>query len=176
MLVDLEIEHHVHAVAVRAEILHVGLGQHVGFREHDAVALPPLQEFAEAAEHVVLLLRLADFAPLGGDNERHRIHAEAGDAELDPEAHDLEDLGLHLGIRRVEIGLEVVEAVEVPRLGLLVIAPGRLLHAGEHHAFVGARWLLLRPDIPVAVLRIRDRGARPGTTGARRTCDSPRDR
>ena len=60
VLVDLEIEHHVHAVAVVAEILHVGLGQHVGFGEHDAVALPPLQELAEGAQHVVLLFGLAD--------------------------------------------------------------------------------------------------------------------
>ena len=31
MLVDLEIEHHLHAVAVVAEIFHVGVGQHIGF-------------------------------------------------------------------------------------------------------------------------------------------------
>ena len=154
VLVDLKIEHHVHAIAVRAEIFHIGLGQHIGFGQHDAVALPPLQELAEEAEHVVLLLGLADLRPLGRDDERHRIHAEAGHAQLNPEPHDLEDLGLHLGMRGVEIGLEVVEAVEVPRLGLVIVAPGRLLHAREHHAVVGARRLLLRPDVPIAVLRI----------------------
>jgi hypothetical protein len=62
-----------------------------------AVALPPLQEFAERAQHVVLLDRLLHFGALGRDDERHRVHAEAGDAELNPEAHDLQDLGLHLG-------------------------------------------------------------------------------
>ena len=57
MLVDLEIEHHVHAVAVVAEIFHVGFRQHVGFREDDGIAFAPLQEFAERAQHVVLLDR-----------------------------------------------------------------------------------------------------------------------
>ena len=65
VLVDLEIEHHVHAVAVVAEIFHVGLRQHVGLGEDDAVALPPLQEFAEVAQHVVLLVRLLHLGALG---------------------------------------------------------------------------------------------------------------
>ena len=77
------------------------------------VALAPLQEFAQLAQHVVLLHRLSHVRALGRDDERHRVHAEAGHAELDPEAHDLQDLGLHLRIRGVEVGLEIVEAVEV---------------------------------------------------------------
>src|SRR6266511_2097816 len=81
-------------------------------------------------------------------------HPEAGNAQLDPESHDLEKLGLHLGMRGIEIGLEIVEAVEVPCLGLVIVAPGRLLHAREDHAVMGARRLPLRPDVPVTVLRI----------------------
>ena len=122
MLVDVEIEHHVHAVAVAAEIFHVGFRQHIGFGEDDGVALPPLQEFAKRAQHVVLLDRLADLGALGRDHERHRVHAKAGDAELDPEPHDLEDLGLHMRVRGVEVGLEIVEAMEEPGAGFLVRA------------------------------------------------------
>src|ERR1700686_3641237 len=47
MLVNVEIEHHVDAVAVLTEIFHVGFGQHIGFAENDGIALPPLQKFAE---------------------------------------------------------------------------------------------------------------------------------
>ena len=154
MLVDVEIEHHVHAVAVAAEILHVGFGQHVGFGEDDGVALSPLQEFAERAQHVVLLDRLAHLGALGRDHERHRVHAEAGDAELNPEPHDLEDFRLHMRVRRVEIGLEIVEAMEVPGAGFLVARPGRFLHAGKHHAGIGIGRLLVGPDVPVAIGRI----------------------
>jgi len=65
MLVDLEIEHHVHAVAVAAEIFHVGFGQYVGFGQDDGIALTPLQEFSERAQHVVLLDRLSDLCAFG---------------------------------------------------------------------------------------------------------------
>ena len=51
------------------------------------------------------------------DDEGDGIHAEAGDAELEPEAHDLEDLGLDLGVGGIEVGLEFVEAVEVVGVG-----------------------------------------------------------
>src|SRR5437764_1063407 len=155
VLVDLKIEHHMHAVAIGAEIFHVGLGQYVGFCKHDAVPLPPLQELAEKAEHVVLLLGLADFRSLGRDDERHRIHPEAGNAQLNPEPHDLENLRLHLRMRGVKVGLEVIETMEIPSLGLLVVAPSRLLHAWKYHAVIGARRLLLRPNVPIAVRRSR---------------------
>ena len=41
---------------------------------------------------------LPDLGAFGRDHERHGIHAEAGHAELNPEAHDLEDLGLHVRV------------------------------------------------------------------------------
>ena len=58
VLIDLEVEHHVHAVASIPEILHVGLRQHIRFSEDDGIADAPLQEFAKRAEHVVLFARL----------------------------------------------------------------------------------------------------------------------
>jgi hypothetical protein len=98
MLVDLKVEHHLHALAVVAEIIHVGFGQHIGFRQNNGISLPPLQEFAQHAQHVELLDGLFDVRAFGGNEKRHRIHAEARDAELNPKPHDLEDLGLHLGV------------------------------------------------------------------------------
>ena len=63
VLVHLEVEHHVHAVAVVAEVLHVGFRQDVGFGEDDRVAVPPLQELAQRAQHVVLLAGLRRSGP-----------------------------------------------------------------------------------------------------------------
>jgi hypothetical protein len=80
MLVGMEIKHHVHAVAVAAEIFHVGLGQHVGFRENDRVAFAPLQEF-EDAQHVVLLHRCFGFGTFGCNHERHRSESPIRQAE-----------------------------------------------------------------------------------------------
>jgi hypothetical protein len=154
MLVDVEIEHHVHAVAVTAEIFHVGFRQHVRLGKDDGVALSPLQEFPERTQHVVLFDWLADLRSLGRDDERHRVHAEAGDAELNPEPHDLEDFRLHVRVRGVEIRLKIVEAVKIPGAGLLIARPCRFLHAGKHHAGIGICGPLVGPDIPVAMRRV----------------------
>ena len=154
MLVDLEVEHHVHAVAIPAEIFHVGFWQHIGFGEDDGVALTPLQKLPERAQHVILLDGFSNLGPLGCDHERDRIHAKAGHAELNPKPHDLEDLGLHMRVRRVEVGLEIIKAMEVPGSGFLIARPGRFLHARKHHALAGIGWLLVGPDIPIAIWRI----------------------
>ena len=98
MLVDLEVEHHVHALAVFAEVIHVGFGQDVGFRQHNAVALAPLEEFAKHAQHIELLLWFSHLWSLSRDDERHRVHPKSGDASLDPKAHDFKYLSLHFRI------------------------------------------------------------------------------
>src|SRR5205085_6501247 len=60
-----------------------------------------------------------------------------------------------LGVGRVEVGLEVIESMEVPSLGLSIVGPGGLLHARKNHAAMGARWFLLRPDVPIALFGMR---------------------
>ena len=74
---------------------------------------------------------------------------------MNPESHDLENLGLHGRVRRIEIRLEIVEAMEVPFLCHRIARPGRLLHARKHHALPGIGGPLLRPDVPVTVLGLR---------------------
>ena len=51
--------------------------------------------------------------------QRHRVHAEAGHALLNPETHDLEDLGLHERVRGVKIGLKIIEAWKYQELACL---------------------------------------------------------
>src|SRR5689334_11773352 len=99
----------MHAVSVFAEVLHVGFGQNIGFGKYDRVADAPLKKFPERAEHVVLLTRPPDMCSLGADHEWHSVHSEAGDAKLNPEAHDFQNFSLNCWVRCVEIRLEVVE-------------------------------------------------------------------
>ena len=47
------------------------------------------------------------------DEEGRRVDAKAGDAQLQPEAHDPLDLLAHGRIRDIQVGLELVEAMEV---------------------------------------------------------------
>src|SRR5687768_18111569 len=49
------------------------------------------------------------------DEERHRVDAEPGDAELQPKTHDLVDLFAHRLVGDVEVGLVLVETVQVDR-------------------------------------------------------------
>ena len=103
-------------------------------------------------------------------DERCRVDPEPRRTELQPEGHDLGDLAAYVGVGPVQVGLEVVEAVEVPRLRLLVEGPGLGLLAGEHRALEAVRRLVGRPDVPVAVRASRGRRRPSGTTGARRRC------
>ena len=139
ILIGLKIEHHVHAGAVTPEVLHVGVGQHVGLAQDDGIPLAPLQELTHRPQHVVLLDRLDDVRSLGCDHEWDRIHAKARHAELDPKSHDLEDFRLYVRVGRIEIGLKIVEPMEVPFARNRVEGPRRFLHTGEHHALISDR-------------------------------------
>ena len=89
------------------------------------------------------------------DDEGCGIDPEAGGTQLQPEAHHLGHLGAYGGIGPVEVGLKVIEAMEVPRLRLLVEGPGLGLLAREDRALMPIRRLLCTPDVPVAIRRIR---------------------
>ena len=83
------------------------------------------------------------------------IDPEAGGAQLQPEAHHLGHLRAYGGIGPVEVRLKVIEAMEVPRLRLLVEGPGLALLAREDGALMPIRRFLDTPDIPIAIRRIR---------------------
>src|SRR5207248_3203598 len=113
------------------------------------------QKLADHPQHPILLSRPADRGCLGRDHEWNRVHAKSRYAGLDPEAHDLEDLGLDVRIGRIQVRLEFIETVEVPLACLRVIAPGRFLHSREDHTLARSWWAFLCPDVPVAVLGMR---------------------
>ena len=88
----------MHALTVFAEIVHVGLRQHIRFRQHNAIALAPLEEFAKPPQHIELLLWFLYGGSFGRDNERHGVHAKPGHAQLDPKPHDLQYLSLYFRV------------------------------------------------------------------------------
>ena len=71
------------------------------------------QELAEGPQHVILLDRFGQIRTFPGDHEWNRVHPEAGNAELQPEAHDLENLGLDSRIRGIKVRLKLIESVEI---------------------------------------------------------------
>ena len=84
----------------------------------------------------------------------NRIHAETRYAELQPVAHDLVELVAIDDVIGVEIGLELIEAVEVVLARFAVPCPGRLLHRREHRAGSVVARPLVAPDIPVPERRL----------------------
>ena len=55
MLIHLEVEHHLQALAGSAEVIHVHVREYICFGENDGVAFAPGKKFAEHAKHVVVL-------------------------------------------------------------------------------------------------------------------------
>ena len=104
----------------------------VRLAEQERLALAPAEERPQVAQELVRvgqpgLLRVV----VGLQQRGHRVHPEAVDAQLGPEAGDPGDLVAHLGVRHVEVRLEAVEAVQVVAAALLVVLPDARLLAGE---------------------------------------------
>jgi hypothetical protein len=79
---------------------------------------------------------------------------EARHAEAEPIADDPVDLLTDARVIRVQVGLEVEEAVEVPLAYVLRVRPRRLLDTREHDSRSRVTRPLLRPHVPVAVRRV----------------------
>ena len=78
-------------------------------------------------------------------NQVDHVQPETADAFVTPETHHLEDFGTHLGVVPVQVGLSVVEQVQVVLTGLGLVLPGRTAKLG----FPVVR--LVAPDVEIAV-------------------------
>ena len=144
-----EREQHVRAVvgaalggrAVQRELL----GVDVGLAQQNRVTLAPLQVLPPVVQDAEVQPAIAGVSGAHLlEHERRGVDAETRGAELEPEAHDLLDLLAHLVVGPVQVRLEVVEAVEVPRPRRLVPRPGLVLLTGEDDALVAVGRLLRR--------------------------------
>lgn len=171
VLIHLEVEHHLEPFTARSEILHVGCRLHVGLRQHDGIAFTPTEKLTELAEHLVLFHRLGDLRAFRRDHKRHRIHAKSGNAELNPEAHYLQKLGLHVRTTCIQVGLKFIEAAEIPASVDFIVTPSCFLHAGANHAALNIFWFFSSTTRTSRGISIPDRGAPPETRDAHRMCD-----
>ena len=105
-----EVERHVALVAV-AEVLDDVLGPLVRLGEQDPVGIARVDLGAHAPQVLVRLGEVLAVRPVALVEIRHGVEAEAVDAEVEPEAQDVEHRLLHLGVVVVEVGLVREEAV-----------------------------------------------------------------
>ena len=114
------------AAVVRAEERHrVRVGQ-VHLAEQHRLAVSPAQERAQVGQVVVRVRQVRGVVLARGlEQERHGVDAEARQPELHPEPHDPGDLVADLGVGDVEVGLVLVEPVQVVLLRLPRRTPRR---------------------------------------------------
>ena len=169
MLVDPEVEHHVDAVAA-GEVLAALVGWHVRLGEQHGVAAPPLHHLADLVQEVEVDAGRPAVQRGLLEQERQRVDAEPGHAQLQPVAHDAPQLLAHVRVLHVQVGLVVVEAVVVPLARLRIARPGVALHAREDGAGSPVRRPLRRPHVPVSRGRVAVLARRAETTDAGRRC------
>ena len=99
----------------------------------------------------------------------HRVEAETVEAEVEPEAHDVQHGVLDLGVVVVEVRLLMVEAVPVVLAPLRVEGPVGRLDVAEDDPDVGEAGVVVRPHVPVGLVVVarRPRLDEPGMLVAR---------
>jgi len=83
--------------------------------------------------------------------EVDHVEAEAVDALVHPETHNVGQGLAHLGLIPVQIGLLLEEGVVVVLPAPLVPGPGRSAEKGEPVIWHRAIWFGVRPDVPVGL-------------------------
>ena len=119
-------EAHLALVAV-AEVVDDVLRPLVRLGEQQPVGVARVDLGADALEVLVRLGEVLAVRPLALEEVRHGVEPEAVDAEVEPEAQDLEHRLLHLRVVEVEVRLVVEEAVPVVLAADLVERPVRRL-------------------------------------------------
>src|SRR5215212_4940085 len=122
MLVYPEVEHQVKSLAV-GEVVLVVARDNVRLAEQDCVSAAPLNHLPEFTQVVEVQLRCAAVRLRFLDDEWDSIDTEPGNAKSQPVADDAVDFFAYARVLHVQVGLKVVEAVEVPRPRLLFIRP-----------------------------------------------------
>ena len=153
-------ERHVAFVAVAEVGADVGRPL-VGLGEEHAVLVVLVEPAAHALEHVVRLREVLARRSLALDEIGDRVEAQAVHAEIQPEAHDLDDLLEDLRVVVVQVGLMMEEPVPVVLLGDRIPGPVRFLGVGEDDPRVLVLLVAVAPHVVVALGRALRRAARP---------------
>ena len=138
-----------------AEILDDVLGPLVRLGEQHAVRIARIDLRAHALEIRVGLRQVLAVRAFTLVEIRHRVEPEAVDAEVEPEAEDVQHRLLHLGVVVVQVGLVAEEAVPVVLPAHRIERPVGGFGVDEDDARVGIRLVGVRPHVPVAARAVR---------------------
>ena len=155
-----EVEGHVALVAL-AEVLDDVLGPLIGLGQQDAVGVLRVDGGAHLLEEVMGLGQVLAVGALTLEEVRHGVQAEAVQAEVQPEAQDVEHRLADLRVVEVEVRLVGEEAVPVVGAGDVVPGPVRRLGVREDDPRVLVAVRRVGPHVPVALGRAGRGLARP---------------
>ena len=147
-----EVEGHVALVAL-AEVLDDVLGPLVGLGQQHAVGVLLVDGRAHLLEELVRLREVLAVGAVALEEVGHGVQAEAVEAEVQPEAQDVEHRLADLGVVVVEVGLVGEEAVPVVGARDVVPRPVRRLGVGEDDPRVLVLVRRVGPHVPVALAR-----------------------
>ena len=146
-----EVEAHVALVAVGAEVVDDVLGPLVRLGEQHPAGVLVVDDLADAAQVLVGLGEVLAVGAVALEQVRHGVEAEAVEAEVEPEADDVEHRVGDLGVVVVEVGLVVEEAVPEVLAALLVVGPVRRLGVDEDHPRLAPALVVVAPHVPVGL-------------------------
>ena len=159
-----EVEGHVALVAV-AEVGTDVCGPHVGFGEDEAILVFGVDDGADLFDLDVGLGDVFAAGAVAFDEVRNCVETEGVDADVEPEAHGVEDFFHDARIVEVEVGLVGEEAVPVVLLRDFVPGPVGFFGVGEDDADAFEELVGVAPDVHVAFGRAfggEARGFEPG--------------
>ena len=143
-------EAHVALVAVAEVVDHVG-GPLVGLGQQHPARVGGVDLLAQAPQELVGLGQVLAVGAVALEQVGDGVEAEAVEADVEPEAHDVEHHLLDLGIVVVEVGLVTEEAVPVVLLALGVPRPVGALGVDEDDPGLRPALVVVAPDVPVGV-------------------------
>src|SRR5262245_62165239 len=108
MLVDVEVEHHVHSVAIATEVIHMFGRKNIGLAKKNRVAFTPLDEFSHCVQ-IFKAPKMGLSGLLGFDEKRYGVYTKTRHGEFQPVAHDALNLGAHGEFFDIEIRLELIK-------------------------------------------------------------------
>ena len=147
---DREVERHL-ALVVVAEVLHHVVRPLVRLGEQHPVRVARVDLGAHALQERVRLGQVLAVRPVALVEIRDGVEPEAVEADVEPEAQDVQHLLLHVGVVVVEIRLVREEAVPVVLAAQRIPRPVRRLGVDEDDARLAPARVVVAPDVPVAV-------------------------
>ena len=145
-----EVEAHVALVAV-AEVLDDVGGPLVGLGQEHPAGVGGVDLLAQALQVLVGLGQVLAVGAVALVEIGDGVEAEAVEADVEPEAHDVEHRLLDLFVLVVEVGLVGEEAVPVVLLALRVPGPVRPLGVDEDDPGLRPALVVVAPHVPVGL-------------------------